>query len=201
VAGSIAGSHEYHRDEAQAQYQNLLQRPADDGGLAGLTALLDQGGNLEQVQAQLAGSDEYFQKRGGGTVDGFIDALYHDALQRGADPGGKASIEGQLAGGASRTQVADLLFGSDEARGLRVAGLYQQLLHRPGDAAAISGWVSALDHGLSDAGLIAGFAGSREYFDGKGQGSDVAWIGFAYHDVLGRDPSADEIKTWLGLLG
>src|SRR5262249_22322526 len=81
---------EYRTDVVQGIYQTLLHRPADALGLNVFTGLLGAGGTVEQVQAAIAGSAEYFQTRAGGQTSGFFAALYADALNRAVDPQGQA---------------------------------------------------------------------------------------------------------------
>jgi RHS repeat-associated protein len=164
VVGLIAGGSEYHAGEVQIQFQQLLNRAAGAGELAAFTGFLDQGGTLEQLQATLAGSGEYYQTRGASTDAGFITALFNDALHRAPSPPELAGFEQMLAGGTGRGQLAALLFSSSEARQGRVEGDYVQLLRRAADSSGLAGWVSALQSGLPDAQLIGGLAGSTEYF-------------------------------------
>src|SRR5262249_54546838 len=66
---------EYFHAQVQALYQQLLQRSADATGLAAWMEALQDGANLEQVAAAIAGSPEYYQLHGG-SADGFLQALY-----------------------------------------------------------------------------------------------------------------------------
>ena len=54
------------------------------------------GGTVEQFIAILAGSQEYFQNRGGASNNGFLSALFQDALGRAIGPGGLAFFGGEL---------------------------------------------------------------------------------------------------------
>jgi hypothetical protein len=117
------------------------------------------------MEAMVAGSAEYFQTRGGGTTDGFLDALYADALGRGLDSTGRADWDQALASGVSPAEVATAIFASTEFLQDVVQGFYQSFLHRPADATGLGVWVSALQRGMSDDQVIAGIVGSAEYFD------------------------------------
>jgi hypothetical protein len=47
---------------------------------------LAQGGTQLRLEANIVGSDEYFITRGGGTVNGYLQTLYQDVLNRPIDP-------------------------------------------------------------------------------------------------------------------
>jgi hypothetical protein len=168
VAAGITGSMEYLQLEVRQLYRGLLDRAADPGGLGAFTALLQGGGTVEQVAALITGSPEYSQARGGGTADGFLGALYTDALGRGADPTGQAVFGGALARGATREDVAAAVFGSAEYRGDLVEGAYQRFLHRGSDAGGRAAFLDALGQGLRDEALAAMFTASDEYFANLG---------------------------------
>jgi hypothetical protein len=111
------------------------------------------------------GSQEYFQVRGGGTNVGFLQALYHDALNRDIDSSGQSFFSQALADGMSRTQVASLIFSSDEYRLDLVQSYYQRFLDRIADTASLNSWFSFLKNGAPDDQVIAGITGSLEYFN------------------------------------
>jgi hypothetical protein len=163
VALAIENSLEYQTAEVEGVYSRYLHRTADPGGLAGWTAFLQAGGTLQQLEAQIAGSGEYFQVRGGGTNDGFLDALYQDALGRSVDTDGRTGWDGALANGTTPAQVAAAVLASPEFLQDLVQGLYQQFLHRTADTAGLNSWVANLEQGMSDNQVIAAFLGAEEY--------------------------------------
>jgi hypothetical protein len=164
VVNAITSSQEYRQDEVQTQYNLLLHRGADPMGLSSFTNLLASGGTLEQVDAALAGSGEYFQNRGGGTNDGFLDALFSDALHRPVDASGRAQFDQALATGTTRQQVAAQVFASGEYKGFVVQSFYLNFLHRQADGGGLFTHVNELQSGLTDEQLVAVFVGSAEYF-------------------------------------
>lgn len=131
VVLNIEQSLEYRTDEVQSLYQELLHRPGEATGVGLFTTFLGAGGTVEQVAAIMAGSPEYYLNRGGGTSDGFLDALYGDVLGRAVDPAGRAFFDSLLAQGTNRTLVAFSLLSSTEYRQDLVQRIYQQYLHRP----------------------------------------------------------------------
>ena len=64
------------RADTLEAYQQFLHRGADQGGLDAWVAFLQQGHTVEQMEAGIISSPEYFQVRGGGTNAGFLAALY-----------------------------------------------------------------------------------------------------------------------------
>jgi hypothetical protein len=163
VAQGITSSQEYRTDLIAADYQLFLHRTVDLAGLGNFLNLLAGGGTDEQVAVALTGSAEYFQNRGGGTNDGFLTALFQDALGRPIDAGARASFNQQLASGTTRGQVAATIFASTEYRQDLVGGYYLRFLHRPADSAGLGSFVSALANGAKDEDVIAALVGSGEY--------------------------------------
>jgi len=70
--------------------------------------------------------------------DLFVSSLYQGLLGRPADAGGLAYWTARLDTGATRTQVAQGIAGSDEALSRDVQLFYQALLGRPAEAAGLS---------------------------------------------------------------
>jgi uncharacterized protein GlcG (DUF336 family) len=162
----IEQSVEYRSDQLQTLYQQFLHRPADPAGLRSGVAFLNSGGTLEQLEASIVGSAEYFQVRGGGTNDGFLTALYQDALNRSVDPGARAAGDALLAAGMPRNQFALQVFISPEHESDLVTAYYQQYLHRAPDGPSLSVDVAALSQGARDETLVAGILASLEYAPG-----------------------------------
>ena len=103
---TAAPQYEYWIDQVQLNYLTLLGRQADAAGLTSNVNFLVAGGTIEQMQANLLGSPEYFTSQGGGTNQGFLTALYQDLLNRSVDAAAQALYGGALNAGVSRTQVA-----------------------------------------------------------------------------------------------
>jgi uncharacterized protein (TIGR03118 family) len=165
VVLEIQASLEFHTDVVQSLYSTFLHRSADPGGLKAFTDFLAAGGTIEQVEASITGSPEFFQNRGGQTNDGFLDAIYQDALNRSVDAVGRSSFDQALAQGATRAQVATAIFTSDEFRQDLVGGFFQRFLHRTPDNTGLNAFVNFLRQGARDEQVIASIAGSPEYFN------------------------------------
>jgi hypothetical protein len=164
VQGVVTGP-EYQTNLVQGQYGLLLHRSAEPAGLNGFSDFLAGGGTAEQAEALIAGSPEYFASRGGGTNQGFLTALYHDALGRDVEPAALSGFLQGLAGGSTPGQVAAQVFSSPEFRQDQVQNFYQTFLHRAADGNEVSGWSKALLGGARDEDVIAGFLTSPEFSD------------------------------------
>ncbi len=169
VVLAIQNSEEHRRNQVQELYQTFLRRDADALGLSNFAAALQAGGTLEQVRAALTGSDEYFQTRGGGTNDGFLDALFQDGLSRAVDATGRSIFTQALANGSSRRDVAEAVFVSTEFRQVFVRSLYQKFQRREVDDSGLNYFAgTALAQGATDEQVIAGIVGSDEYLARQG---------------------------------
>jgi hypothetical protein len=85
IALSILNSPEARNFVIQDAYQSYLGRPVDASGLSFWQAQLAGGLSDEQFVSLIIGSQEYYNKNGG-TSSSYIQALYHDLLQRTAPP-------------------------------------------------------------------------------------------------------------------
>jgi hypothetical protein len=163
VIAGIQSTQEYREVEVNGLYEQYLHRSADPSGLAAFSQHLAHGDTVEQLASIIVSSAEYFHARGGDTNHGFVDALYHDALGRAADPSGESAFEQFLANGGTRQQAADIIFGSAEYRGDLVQSFYQNLLDRDAETGAQSFWSDQLAHHRDEA-VIASIAGSNEFY-------------------------------------
>jgi hypothetical protein len=163
VVLGIENTAEYRADVVDELFRRFLDRPADPLAQAFFGNLLAGGATTEQVEAIILGSPEYFNRRGDGTNDGFLTALYHDTLNRDVDPLGQAVWGRMLAGGATRAQVADDVFGSAEFQRDLVQVDYLDFLRRSTDPSGLNLWVSDLQHGARHDDVLAAILGSDEY--------------------------------------
>jgi PKD repeat protein len=164
LVSAIKHSFEFEKDTVDMLYERYLHRAADAGGEIAYVSLMDHGATIERISALLAASPEFFATQGGGTNDGFLAALYLDALGRPIDVTGQSSWNAQLAAGASRLSVAAAILSSQEYRQHVVDLVYGTLLDRIADPGGLDTWTGALAAGATDQQISAGIAASNEYF-------------------------------------
>jgi hypothetical protein len=160
----VASFEEFQQDTVAALYQQYLGRAPDAGGRTYWTAYLYDGGTIEGMSQDLVSSPEYWQARGRGKVDGFLIALFRDALGRQIEPAAVTYFAGKMANGASAADVADAIFSSDEYHRLRVDALVEQFLDRRADSGALAYFAGELDNGNTDEFVIAQLISSDEYY-------------------------------------
>ncbi|HEY4043429.1 MAG TPA: DUF4214 domain-containing protein, partial [Rhodopila sp.] len=171
----------------QQLYQNVLHRAADAGGLQAWVGLLASGGTRGGVLLGFSQSAEYEAdtlSTGGDANNAEAYRLYQAALDRTPDPAGQAYWAGQLAGGATPTQVAQDFVGSAEFQQKYgtlsvsdfVSTLYENALHRAADPAGLQAWTNFLQQGGSEAGVIVGFSDSLENRAQTAGGTHANWV-------------------------
>lgn len=145
---------EYRRDEIDSAFQTYLHRAADPQGEAYFLNLVNisQGvrsgpGTERRTSAILIASDEYYNQRSGGTVDGFINAVFEDALKRPATAHDLAYFEFQLTHGMSHVEFATTVLSSYESDVIQINKLYERYLGRPADPYGISAFVFNYNNG------------------------------------------------------
>ncbi|HEV3340686.1 MAG TPA: DUF4214 domain-containing protein, partial [Pirellulales bacterium] len=161
----VASFEEFQHDTVTALYEQYLGRAPDAGGLAYWSAYLYHSGTIEAMSQALVSSPEYWQMRSGGTVSGFLSALFRDALGRQIDPNALTHFQKQMAQGASAADVAATVLASDEYHRVRVNAFFEQFLARPADPGALAYFAGELDDGSTDEYVITQLISSQEYYD------------------------------------
>ena len=129
----------------------------------------------------------------------FIEQAFRDILHRDVDAAGLAYWEGQLAGGATPANLANVLTHSAEYFANLVTPDYQRFLGRAADVQGLAYWVGRMQQGLSDQELAASFAASDEFYASSG-GSGSGWVDALYRALLGRPVDAQGSAYWLSQL-
>jgi uncharacterized delta-60 repeat protein len=163
VVQQIQASQEFLTGEVTSLYAQYLHRSVDPTGLNGFLSFLRSGGTIEQLVSILVSSPEFRQGQGGGTNDGFLTALYQDALDRAVDSVGRSSWDQAFANGASSVQVAGAILASTEYRQDVVEQGYGLYLRRQADSIGLSNFTTMLNNGTRDEVVFAIIISSLEY--------------------------------------
>ncbi|HEV3343343.1 MAG TPA: DUF4214 domain-containing protein [Pirellulales bacterium] len=181
IATSMPG--ELGADLVTGMYEKFLGRTPDALGLAFWVDIVSHRETIEDTEANMAGTPEFFALAGSTNV-GFITRLFNLALNRAPDAQGLTNLQAALAAGITREQVAEAVFNSPEYHKLEVAGYYQSpvdqndrassavpfindldFLDRPADPAGLAAFSAALDHGVFDQEVWALMLASQEFFN------------------------------------
>lgn len=141
------------------------------------------------------------QPAGGGQTpsEQFVSQLYLDLLGRPADPDGLAWFSGLLDQGTPRSQVVAILLASPEYLATLVQQAFQQVLARPAAPADVAYGLSLLGGGMTVEVYTAQLLSSPEFYARQG-GVDPGWVSGLYRVVLGREPDAAGLQSWLQAL-
>jgi uncharacterized protein DUF4214 len=164
LEATLTSSAEYKADLVNGWYQRFLHRPATAGEISSYQFLLLHGTTDKQVLGLLLGSDEYFNNAGG-TNQGFVNQLFQDLLGRSPNAPESAALLGVLGQGAPRTQVVQLILGSQEYEGLEVQAIFLRFLHREPTAAESDFLRLWLQNGASEEAVIDHVMATDEYFN------------------------------------
>jgi hypothetical protein len=147
-------------------YDDIFGRAADPGGRAYWAGLIGGGLRVSEVASHFYGSDEWFARPaptgGGGTVGGWVDALYGRILRRDPDAA-RAYWVDEVRSGVPRVLVAKAFYLSLESNVRRVDALYRVLLGRRADEAGRQYWGRMLVD-VDDIRLAGLLTASDEYY-------------------------------------
>jgi hypothetical protein len=163
VVRTIVESPEARLQAVAGTYLNLVGTSPSTKQIAAIAGA-SQSSTHVTLEAKILGSKDYFQTQGGGTVDGFIDALYRDVLDTSPTAAETARIKSALAQGFSRVTIAQDLLQSTQGRSLRVTGLYQAILGRSPDAKGLRFYVGLLGQGFGNNRVIIDLFASEEFY-------------------------------------
>lgn len=123
----------------------------------------------------------------------WVDGIYRSILNRSADQNGLLYWIQAIRGGTTRQQVVQLIWNSQEHRGMQVDAFYATYLHRSADPAK-GYWVSQLMNGVSEIQISRMFIASAEYQ--SLHADNAAFITGIYADILGRPVESSGLQFW-----
>jgi hypothetical protein len=161
-------------------YLNVLNRPADPGGLANWVNFLNAGATRGEVVVGFSESQENINNHAAQTNAGIWDInetagtvarLYWGTLERAPDAPGLANWINAINAGMSFGTAASGFTGSVEFQNTYgslnntqfVNQLYLNVLERPADPGGLANWVNALNAGSSRGDVTLGFTESDEF--------------------------------------
>jgi subtilisin-like proprotein convertase family protein len=157
----MARSNEYATKVVTRTFQDVLGRAPDPSGRTYWARRVVDGMSPSTLVLQLMASNE-FLVRSGGTVGGYVDAVYQAILGRAPDLAGRAAKIAAIEAGAARLEVAAQVYRSTESRRRRVRTQYDLLLERQPITPELTLWISALGS-LTDTDLAVWIAADEEY--------------------------------------
>jgi hypothetical protein len=142
-----------------------LDRPATSLEEIDLAQNLGSGTTIEQVEAGIAGTSEYFSNRGGNTDDVFLTAIFSDLLNRSPASIERQAFDAQLTGSTTTCQVAAEILASTEYQGDLVGQYAQTYLHGPLSGTDSSFYLNEMQSSVRDEVVISQIIGSDQYFN------------------------------------
>jgi len=159
-------------------YEHYLNRTMDATSVTAVTTALSTG-TFEQEAETIDSSDEFFNDSGD-TADGWLTALYTDALNRAIDASALATFSAMnLSDPTVRAQVAAQVFGGSEYQTDLInspstttqkynqgvpTGFYQMFLNRAADSAGLAAAQAQFTAGQTDLQVMATILASDEFF-------------------------------------
>ena len=199
VAFGFAASRERETHRVEADYETFLGRTPSEAEVDSWVNSFANGLSNEGLVAGFLGSSEYYNDpvKGKGDNLDWVKAATRDELQR---PATAAEINAALAAltPTNLTAVANLITHGVDHYFQFVTSAYQAYLGRAPDPNGLDSWVRAMQKGLTDEQLEAGFIAAPEYIANHGPGE--GWVKGMYQDILHRTPNQAEVNGWVQAL-
>jgi len=155
IATYVANGPVPSRHAVRATFNAVLHRQPTNTEIAAWSSWIVAHG-ATALAAQLGASAEDYAQAGG-TTPAWLDHIYTDVVGRPIDAATRQYWLAQLAARVPRTTVVTALWNSPPRVHLRLDAIYQLVLHRPVDPAAVKLW-SPLMVKFSDAGVAGKLA-------------------------------------------
>jgi hypothetical protein len=162
---TLLSSTAYRTDVIDSDYQRYLRRSPSGSETSAALSELGSGTGDEELAAQVLGSPSYYSSRGGSSIDGFLGAMYCDAVYRAIDVFDQNNGDYALSMGTmTRAQIAAGVTSSGEYLKDTANGYYLHYLRRVATPTELAAGAYVIDS-LSDEQLIADLLAGTEYFD------------------------------------
>lgn len=164
--------YEYRRGEIDSAYKTYLHREADPAGenyflqeVINSQGVRSGPGTEKRTSALLINSDEYYYQRAGGTLDGFITAVFEDALKRPPSASDLAYFGYQLTHGMSHIEFATTILNSNEFEVRQVNNLFERYLGRAADPYGLQAFVNNFNSGYGTESNTETLLDTPEFYD------------------------------------
>ncbi|MGH7135048.1 MAG: DUF4214 domain-containing protein, partial [Pirellulales bacterium] len=164
VAEIFSHSGEYYSRLVNGYYEQILQHPADFGGLTYFVGELLAGVSESTVVSQIVSSSEFMSLSG--TVNGYVSNLYNVLLGRLPSASEFNYWVTLINGGMTPLTAAEEFTSSSEYQSDLTQSLYEQYLNRPADSTALQDWLWAIQHGATPQSITAALVSSDEFYNG-----------------------------------
>lgn len=130
--------------------------------------------------------------------ESFVQATYHDFMERLPDNQGLANWSTALAHGSPMEQYLRWMSTSDEWLGALVTKMYQDTLQRDPDPTGLYEWKRTLGTGQHTVAQVASFFyASDEYYTLHAGDSPSSFVTSLYQKLLNRDPDPLGLAYWV----
>ncbi len=146
VATYILQSPQAKVEAVETAYQRLLNRFATSAEVN--QALASGIERSPKLYAKIFGSKEFYQTEGGGTIDGFLNALGQDWFGAPLNPTAQARLARELRHGVSRYQVSLSVITSGKGVRAEVNSIFESVLDRPATASEQTRYDSQVSKGI-----------------------------------------------------
>lgn len=130
-----------------------------------------------------------------------VDDAYRALLGHPPDDEGRQYWLDRMSSGMSQRAFLGTLASTPEHRRHLVRTAFTSFLDRAPEPEAMEWYTGLLDRSTTATTVRAAVLGSREYYEGPGEGSDRGWVEAVYQDVLGRQPEDGGRRYFLDQLG
>src|SRR5260221_5071299 len=154
---------EYRKYLVESLYRLFLHQPANQKQLKQALHSLENDITFTQLKVHILNSPEYFQRRGHGTNEGFLAALYSDIMGRAITSDEALSWSRKLEEGDSRASIVKSVLTCLEAEMKVVGSYYEQFFPQTANNKVLSNALDVLRSGESLEKVIADILGSDDY--------------------------------------
>lgn len=137
------------RKHVAAVYEVFGRAPSPAERDAAVAAIRARRTTVEKELVRLLATAEFYEREGGDSPAGFVQALYNSVLGTSPDQAGNAYWLGRLQDGASRRQVAQGFVLSAARLGPVVTDAYDRVLARAADVGGRDYWAARIRRGES----------------------------------------------------